>query len=160
MIRTLLLILLTFTYIQAAPNAKKIGIVLINNNVLEYKDSLKDELKTLMQTQTKYYSDLGDIELTIDRHNTLKQKYDREGTEALVEYAHKHSLSSLAFVSYKKSSRYLSIFVVATQDDINERKSKSVAFSKNSESALAKTLFATVLMLNYELGVISAKDIY
>lgn len=152
-------IILTLLLLTAL-NAKIFAVVVVDNNTLEYTDSLKSEVEELFKAQDENFIGTNSLELTIDRDKRLKKIYTQEGTSKIIEYAKSKNYASIAFVEYKKGSKYLSMFVIVVNEKVQDKKSKSIAFSPSLSRELPATIVSNILSLNYELGVLNVKVLY
>ena len=154
--RVLLFNLLIATTIYA----KSFGVVVIDNKQLHIDESLKSQIEALFEMQKRDYVGKNTIDIFIDREKKIKKMYTRYGTRRLIEYAQSKHYDSIALVAYKKSSRFLSIMVLVTNKNIQDKKSKLIAFHPTLTYELPKTIFNGVLSLNYELGVLHVTTRY
>ena len=152
--------LLLNLFIVATIYAKNFGIVIIDNNKCEIKDSLKFQIEALFIEQSKNYIGKNNLEVFIDRKREVKKLYTRFGTKKLIEYAISKNYDTIAIVEYKKSSKFLAIIVVVVDEKVQDKKSKLITFHSSLSDKLTKTILSNVLTLNYELGVLNVKTIY
>jgi len=154
--RILLLSLLLITGVYA----KTFGIVIIDNKKINFTDSLKSQIETLFEKQDINYNGNNKVDVFIDRDKSIKKLYTRSGVEKLIEYAKSKSYDTIALVEYKKGSKFLSTLVIVADKEVQDRKSKLIAFHPRLGRELPKTVLNTVLSLNYELGVLNVKNPY
>jgi len=141
-------------------NAKNMGIVLIDNKVLHYKDSITKDIESLFQKQSHHFISNDKVTVTIDRDKKVKKIFTHGGAKALIAYAKKNHYDSISLVEYKRGSKVLSTVVVVADTRVKDRKSRSVAFHQKLSGVLNKTVLSSVLMLNYQLGVFNAANRY
>jgi len=154
--RLLLLSILMMTSVYA----KNFGIVISDNNKLNLDDSLKSKIETLFKAQSVNYVGKNSVSVFIDRDKKIKKLYTRSGTKKVIEYATSKGYDSLAIVEYKKGSKFLSVVVIVADQEVQDKKSKLIAFHPRLGRELAKTILSNVLTLNYELGVLNVKNVY
>ncbi|SFV58753.1 hypothetical protein MNB_SM-7-1383 [hydrothermal vent metagenome] len=141
--------------------AKKVAIVIQENQKLLMDESLKKEIQSLFTKEDIYLKGKNSIEILFDKNRKIKKIFTSGGAQKLVEFALQRGYSSLALVEYKKSSKTLNVVVFVADKKVQDRKSKHIAFNPRVRTEdLAKTLLASVLTLNYELGVLDAKKVY
>jgi hypothetical protein len=140
--------------------AKTFGIVIIDNKKLPLNDALKSQIEALFAKQDINYTDTNSVDVFIDRDKSIKKLYTNSGVEKLINYAKSKNYDTIALVEYKKGSKFLSTLVVVADTEVQDRKSKLIAFHPRLGSELAETILNSVLSLNYELGVLNVKTVY
>lgn len=154
--RYIILILLFVTLL----NAKTFGIVIVDNKKIDYSDSLKPDIESLFETQSRFFDGTNSVDVIIDRDKKIKNIYTRGGVSKLIEYAKSKNFDSLSFIEYKRGSKFLSVLTIVTDEKVQDRRSKSTAFSASLARELPQTILSNVLSLNYELGVLNVKVTY
>ena len=154
--RVLIVLMMTIVSLYSA----NMGVILVDNGKLHYDDSLKKEIEGIFKDQDTNYGGGNTLEVTIDRERKIKRIYSTSGAVGLIKYAKGKNYASIAMVEYKKGSRILSYSVLIVDEKVQDRKSKSTAFSPSLGRVLAKTVLSDVLTLNYELGVLHVKNVY
>jgi len=140
--------------------AKNIGVVITDNDTINYSDELKSEIEQLFATQAENFQGENTLNVFIDREKKVKTIYQRSGATGLIAYAKKNAYDSIALVEFKRGAKMLSFVLLVADETVQDRKSVSLAFASRLQREITPTIVSAVLRLNYELGVLNVKTVY
>jgi hypothetical protein len=140
-------------------DAKQLGVVLVSGKGMNFAQQTADEITTLMGEQNEYYVEKNSVDVIVDKAGTLKRDLKRKGVDGLVSFAQSKKWDSIVMVEYKRSLKRLQIKLVVA-DEIKDRKSVSLRYTDDMQTLLSEMLLSNVIRLNYQLGVINAKELY